>query len=200
MGSAWVPHGFRMGSAWAPHGFRMGPHGFRRRFRMGSAMGGSKQFLFDKTRDETPAVTNDIHSAAVGGGGAAFKPPTKRIVREEVYLAVRRPRQTRKSNTQGHSKHTQRNAIRVHTPPCSAFRLLSSPTHFRTLGHSQWPEPLNSVDASARRPTGIRKPSHSRDPITRPLRRSTPPFVTLLRRRATCHRAVLRGTHHPRIT
>ena len=34
---------------------------------------------------------------AVGGGGAALQPSTKHIVREEMYLAVRRPRQTRKS-------------------------------------------------------------------------------------------------------
>ena len=55
-------------------------------------------FLLDNARDKTPAVMCVcVHRAAVGGGGVALQPPTKRIVRGEMYLAVRRPRQTRKS-------------------------------------------------------------------------------------------------------
>ena len=37
----------------------------------------------------------------------------------------------------------------VHTPPCSAFRLHSSPTHAHAWPFAQWPEPPSFVDASA---------------------------------------------------
>ena len=57
-------------------------------------------FYLGTTQETKRPLSCDVcvhRAAAVGGGGVALQPPTKRIVREEMYLAVRRPRPTRKS-------------------------------------------------------------------------------------------------------
>ena len=59
----------------------------------------------------------------------------------------------------------------VHTPPCSAFHLLSSPT-LHTLGHLQWRQPPSFVGSSGAAWLGSERHRHPRDPTTRPLRRS----------------------------
>ena len=58
-----------------------------------------------------------------------------------------------------------------HTPPCSAFHLLSSPPHSRA-----WPFAVARATQFWRRehcrPTGIGEPPPPQDPVTRPLQRS----------------------------
>ena len=63
----------------------------------------------------------------------------------------------------------------VPTPPCSAFRLLSSPSHSRTrpFADSQWQEePPRFLEATADTPAAVKEPTHSHDPTTWPLRES----------------------------
>ena len=133
------------------------------------------------------------------------KPPSSRA---DEPLSARAPGNRSRlvhTDRKGHPKRTQRNtmSIRRRVPPLASSRRRPL---IRTLGGpfvvARDTELLNSVDAGACRPTGYGKPPHSRDPITRPLRRSTTVHDSPSHVAAACHRVtmVLRGTHHSRVT